>query len=146
MHGPPGTGKNSLAKAIVSRKQWDIRSIPCRDETLGDDEFLDLLANLHQSKPSILLLDKFDIAIDEKRYALPRPANLSPGINRGTLLGVLDGPYSPSNVLIILTANKTESLGDAILRKGRVDHIITIIKDLIPMAKELFLNLIIPRQ
>ncbi|KAI4087430.1 MAG: hypothetical protein L6R37_008323 [Teloschistes peruensis] len=40
IHGPPGTGKNTLAEAIASRKDWDIYSIPCGDETLQDQDLL----------------------------------------------------------------------------------------------------------
>ncbi|KAL8766380.1 MAG: hypothetical protein Q9194_006281 [Teloschistes cf. exilis] len=55
IHGPPGTGKTSLAEAIVSHLRWDLRSIPCGDEDLSDEDLIDLLASLDPFNPSCWL-------------------------------------------------------------------------------------------
>ncbi|KAI4090389.1 MAG: hypothetical protein L6R37_007892 [Teloschistes peruensis] len=138
IHGPPGTGKNSLAEAIVSHLGWDLRSVPCGDEDLSDDDFLDLLASLDPSKPCVLLLDEIDLAMDRRRNLKIAADVTARGISEITLRTLLDGPYTPQNCLIILTANNIDKLSDAVLRPGRTDLKIPLTKATKPMARTLF--------
>lgn len=115
LHGPPGTGKTSLAKALANHFDMDIYCIP-----LGDVKDDSSISNLISSVPSrsILLLEDIDVfhasTSSEERES-------GKGLTLSGLLNSLDGLSTPHGLITILTTNHPEKLKDELVRRGRVD-------------------------
>jgi chaperone BCS1 len=106
-YGPPGTGKTTLAKAIASYMDMDLRSIKLDAET--NNIFRSSTGN------AVYLFDD----VDEYINALSAPNAQS---TYDQLLSFIDGTDSPQNAIFIFNTNKYDTLPDAMKRSGRMDH------------------------
>lgn len=113
-HGPPGTGKTSLAKALANHFDLDIYYVPISDLE-KDTSLLQLVAGVEPG--SVLLLEDVDVL-----HAARERNDDEQGVTLSGLLNALDGVSTPSGLITILTTNFREVLDDALLRPGRVDR------------------------
>jgi len=113
-HGPPGTGKTSLAQALAAHFGLDMFYAP-----LGDmDKDVNLLHLISQvSANSVLLLEDVDIF-----HAATQRDDDKAGISLSGLLNALDGVSTPSGIITIMTTNDLAALDSALIRPGRVDR------------------------
>ena len=119
LHGKPGTGKTSIAKAIASYMKYDLHVINVQSYT-EESQLISRIANVHEN--SIVLFEDIDCLLqnrneedktsekDTKRQAL-----------LGTVLNIIDGAMSPQNVIFVATTNYIEKLDQALIRDGRFD-------------------------
>lgn len=112
-HGPPGTGKTSVARALATEFDLPTYYLPLGD-IAKDSDLMQLVAAI---KPrSVLLLedvDGFHAATDrsdEKDHA-----------SVATMLNALDGVWTPHGLITMMTTNNREALDPALVRAGRVD-------------------------
>jgi len=112
-HGPPGTGKTSIARALATEFDLPTYYLPLGD-IAKDSDLMQLVAGI---KPrSVLLLedvDSFHAATDrsdEKDHA-----------SVATLLNALDGVWTPHGLITMMTTNNREALDPALIRAGRID-------------------------
>lgn len=104
-HGPPGTGKSTLARAIA--RDLGLRAILLGHETttrLADSAVVQILALL---EPGVVVLNDVDRSGEHEAFALLH--GLEALVERPTLA--------------VLTANDIRRLDPAILRPGRVDEV-----------------------
>lgn len=114
-HGPPGTGKTSLAKALATEFKMDLWYVSLADLK----ETSDLLSLLRSVRPrSILLLEDIDIA----KITHDRDAE-GDKVSMAALLNALDGVGTPHGLISIMTTNHLEKLDEALTRPGRMDRI-----------------------
>lgn len=113
-HGPPGTGKTSLAKALAEHFEMDVYYIPLSDLT-KDSELGSLFSSV--SKKSILILEDVDIVHATKS----RDDAESPGVSLSGILNALDGMITPHGLVTIMTTNDIDALDPALKRAGRAD-------------------------
>lgn len=111
-HGPPGTGKTSVAKALADHFGLDVWYIP-----LGDiEKDTNLVRLIGRVRPrSILLLEDIDV------FHVAKKRDDSEGATLSGLLNALDGIMSPHGLITVMTTNDRSALDPALVRPGRVD-------------------------
>lgn len=114
-HGPPGTGKSSMAAALASHFGMDVYwlSLPALQ---NDARLFDALSNIQPR--SLLLLEDIDII-----HASRVRSDSEPGVTMSGLLNGLDGMVTPHGLITILTTNDLDVLDPALIRPGRVDRL-----------------------
>lgn len=115
-HGPPGTGKTSLAKAIANQFELDIYFVPLADLE-HDTSLLNMVSEVRPG--SMLLLEDVDIL----HASHARETNDKPfaGVTLSGLLNALDGVSTPHGLVTVMTTNDMSTLDPALIRPGRVD-------------------------
>ena len=113
LHGIPGTGKTSVARALANHFDLPIYYLPLGDLT----QDADLMSLTNYIKPkSILLLEDVDVF-----HAATKRDDEEAGPTVAGMLNALDGIWTPHGLITIMTTNNREALDDALIRAGRVD-------------------------
>lgn len=113
LHGSPGSGKSSLARALATEHKLDLWYVPLGDVT-RDSNLLSLLSQIHPR--SMVLLEDADVfGATHEREATKGELSLS------GLLNALDGVASPHGTIFVLTTNSPDVLDSALTRPGRID-------------------------
>ncbi len=130
LHGPPGTGKTMLAKAVA--RQTDATFIKMAGSELvhkfiGEGARLvrDLFEVARQNSPSVLFIDEID-AVASKRTESKTSGDAEVQRTMMQLLSEMDGFDSRGDVKIIAATNRFDMLDRAILRPGRFDRLIEV--------------------
>jgi chaperone BCS1 len=119
-HGPPGTGKTSMVKALANEFKLDLWYV-----SLGDlKEEASLINLLSEVSPrSILLLEDVDtIQLTHDRDEEPK-AKSPTNISLSSLLNALDGVATPHGLVTVMTTNHFDRLDPALTRAGRMDRV-----------------------
>jgi proteasome regulatory subunit len=130
LHGPPGTGKTMLAKAVA--KQTDATFIKMAGSELvrkfigeGSRLVRDLFELAAEREPSIIFIDEID-AIAAKRTESKTSGDAEVQRTMMQLLSEMDGFEDRGDVRIIAATNRFDMLDRAILRPGRFDRLIEV--------------------
>lgn len=113
-HGPPGTGKTSIAKALAFHFNLNVYYIPL-PTIENDNKLIRLLASVPPR--SVLLLEDIDIV-----HGARERDDKEKGVTLSGLLNSLDGMITPHGLITIMTTNDMSVLDKALIRPGRVDR------------------------
>jgi proteasome regulatory subunit len=130
LHGPPGTGKTMLAKAVAN--QTDATFIKMAGSELvrkfiGEGARLvrDLFELASEREPAVIFIDEID-AIAAKRTDSKTSGDAEVQRTMMQLLSEMDGFEERGEIRIIAATNRYDMLDRAILRPGRFDRLIEV--------------------
>jgi proteasome regulatory subunit len=130
LHGPPGTGKTMLAKAVAN--QTDATFIKMAGSELvrkfigeGSRLVRDLFELASEREPAIIFIDEID-AIAAKRTESKTSGDAEVQRTMMQLLSEMDGFEERGEIRIIAATNRFDMLDRAILRPGRFDRLIEV--------------------
>jgi proteasome regulatory subunit len=132
LHGPPGTGKTMLAKAVAN--QTDATFIKMAGSELvrkfiGEGARLvrDLFELAAENEPAIIFIDEID-AVAATRTESKTSGDAEVQRTMMQLLNEMDGFDERGDICIIAATNRFDMLDRAILRPGRFDRLIKVPK------------------
>ncbi|WP_273838427.1 proteasome-activating nucleotidase [Halococcus sp. PRR34] len=132
LHGPPGTGKTMLAKAVAN--QTDATFIKMAGSELvhkfigeGAKLVRDLFEVAREHEPAVIFIDEID-AIASKRTDSKTSGDAEVQRTMMQLLSEMDGFEERGEIRIIAATNRFDMLDRAILRPGRFDRLIEVPK------------------
>lgn len=127
LHGPPGTGKTMLAKAVAGETSSNFIFIggpEIMSKFYGESEgkLREIFKEAEENAPSIIFIDEID-SIAPKRDEVTGEAERR---IVAQLLSVMDGLKSRGKVVVIGATNRPNSIDEALRRPGRFDREIEI--------------------
>jgi hypothetical protein len=118
LHGPPGNGKSTAIRAMLTSRGLSAYSIRFFDDHVNDDDLEGLFAWAAREAPAVVLLEDVD-------RCFPRSGTSKTKVSLQALLNCLDGVASGEGIITLATANDPTALDPAILRRpGRFDRVI----------------------
>ena len=123
LHGPPGTGKSHLARAIAGEFRMSLLHLSTGDLVgtapgAGARNVTAAFDAARRARPCVLFLDEFD-SIAQRRDAAGHPEERRT-VNQ--LLVALEGVQDEPDVLVVAATNDLDHLDPAVVRPGRFDR------------------------
>jgi transitional endoplasmic reticulum ATPase len=140
LSGPPGTGKTLLAKAVASQCGVNFISVKgpqLFSKWIGESEkgVREVFKKARQASPCILLFDEIESLVPK------RSIEDSSGVSQrvvGQFLSEMDGLEELKGVVVIGTTNRLDLIDSALLRAGRFDFLLELLKPDEKTREEIF--------
>uniref|UniRef100_T1KLR5 AAA+ ATPase domain-containing protein n=1 Tax=Tetranychus urticae TaxID=32264 RepID=T1KLR5_TETUR len=123
LHGPPGCGKTSIAKAIANEGEIAFISVKGPEVLnmyVGESErkIRDIFEKAAKAKPCVIFFDEIDALCTER--AASERSNVTQSV-LSQILTEMDG-FDNQSCLVLAATNRLDVLDSAILRPGRFDN------------------------
>jgi transitional endoplasmic reticulum ATPase len=135
LHGPSGTGKTMLAKAVATESEANFISVKGPEllsKWVGESErgIREIFRRARQAAPCVVFFDEID------SIAMARGGGLGGEMGGGTtgtndrvisqILTELDGISELHGVVVLAATNRPDMIDTALLRPGRFDRIVFV--------------------
>lgn len=130
-HGPPGTGKTSMIRALATLLKRSIHTMTLVQQGLTDMSLSQALQDVEG--PAIVVFEDVDALFNTQRDKLDHFALTFAG-----LLNAIDGVTTSLGLILIFTTNFPEKLDKALVRKGRIDHKMHFTRFGIELCRQMF--------
>ena len=138
LHGPSGTGKTMLAKAVATESEANfigVKGPELMSKWVGESEkgIREIFRKARQAAPCVIFFDEID-SIAPTRGGGAGGMDGGMGINTSTermvsqLLTELDGIQELQGVVVLAATNRVDMIDMALIRPGRFDKIIFVPK------------------
>ena len=130
LHGPPGTGKTMLAKAVANESNATFIKMAGSElvrKFIGEGARLvrDLFELAADREPAVIFIDEID-AVASKRTDSKTSGDAEVQRTMMQLLSEMDGFDERGEIRIMAATNRFDMLDEAILRPGRFDRLIEV--------------------
>lgn len=124
LHGPPGTGKTTLVKALASHAQLSLISLASTElmekfAGMGPKRVREIFEQARRSTPCLIFIDEIDGL--SHRSSDTSDASLERNSTINQLLVEIDGFESNEGVFIIAATNRLAMIDSSLVRSGRFD-------------------------
>ncbi len=128
LHGPSGTGKTLLAKAVATESEANfvsVRGPELLSKWVGESErgIREIFRRARQASPCVIFFDEID-SIAPVRGAGGETAVTERVVSQ--LLTELDGMENMHGVVVLAATNRADMIDTALLRPGRFDKIVQV--------------------
>lgn len=132
LHGPPGTGKTSLAIGVAHELQRELCMLPLSRPHMDDQTLVSLMTRLPEH--AMVLIEDVDTIFEGRENKSENQVTFSGFLN------ALDGALAQTGQLVVMTTNRPDVLDPALVRPGRIDVQVEIGAATQYQARELFLR------
>ncbi|KAF0436992.1 AAA-domain-containing protein [Gigaspora margarita] len=142
LYGPPGCSKTLMAKALATEAGLNFIAIKGPElfsKWVGESEkaVREVFRKARAASPSIIFFDEIDA------LTVKRSTNGGGGISvadrvLSQLLNELDGIEPLVNVTVVAATNRPDIIDNALLRPGRIDHILYVSPPDLSSRREIF--------
>src|SRR5213594_382620 len=128
LHGPSGTGKTLLAKAVATESEANfisVRGPELLSKWVGESErgIREIFRRARQAAPCVVFFDEIDSVATTR--GMGGDSMVTERVV-SQLLTELDGIQSLSGVVVIAATNRADMIDPALLRPGRFDKIVFV--------------------
>ena len=129
LHGPPGTGKTMLAKAVATESEANFISVKGPEflnKYVGESEraVRETFRKARQASPCVVFMDEIDSIVPVRGSGSGDSGVTERVVSQ--MLTELDGLEPMNNVVVIAATNRPELIDPALLRPGRFDKSICV--------------------
>jgi transitional endoplasmic reticulum ATPase len=129
MHGPPGTGKTMLAKAVATESEANFISVKGPEflsKWVGESEkaVRETFRKARQAAPCIIFMDEID-SIAPSRGGGEGDSHVTERVI-SQMLTEMDGLEGLQDVVVVAATNRMDIVDPALLRPGRFDRLVKI--------------------
>jgi transitional endoplasmic reticulum ATPase len=139
LHGPSGTGKTMLAKAVATGSEANFISVKgpeLMSKWVGESEkgIREIFRKARQASPCVIFFDEIDSIAPMRGGGAAGMGGGGAWVNTGTermisqLLTELDGIQDLHGVIVLAATNRVDMIDTALIRPGRFDKIVFVPK------------------
>ena len=127
LHGPPGTGKTMIAKAVANEVDANFETVSgpeIMSKYYGESEeqLREIFEEAEENAPTVIFIDEID-------SIAPSRDEVSGEVERrvvAQLLSLMDGLEARGDVIVIAATNRVDAVDNALRRGGRFDREIEV--------------------
>ena len=130
LHGPPGTGKTMIAKAVATNSDANFISIKGPEllsKWVGESEkgIREIFRKARQASPCVVFFDELDSVAPRRSSSGSGDSHVGDRLV-SQLLTEMDGLQDLKGVVVIGATNRPDIIDEALVRPGRFDRILEI--------------------